>query len=246
MLKGLLAAFSAALLGAMLHAPAAAAPKLSDLKDHSLQIPAVNVDTIRRIRCAKSHGTGFMVGKDTMITAHHVIDGATGCVDDETGNALEVISFNRDQDTAVVRFANMPKRWLKVDCGRFVTDQTYYALGFAGVGQADIMLTRMRGRANYESGRDGQNFASFWAMRSLAGVIIGGMSGGPIINDRGHVVGMNNLTGDYYKTGLSREMADTYLCNDGRDLTVDEMVNRASATVAPLSFSKAFLYPTVE
>jgi hypothetical protein len=47
----------------------------------------------------------------------------------------------------------------------------------------------------------------------LTGVLMHGMSGGPIMNDDGQVVGINIATNDVdYDTALSRPLSDTALC----------------------------------
>lgn len=183
----------------------------SNLVGSSDRLPAVPVKAIRKIRCTGGHGSGFVTGTDTLVTAYHVVANQKRCVDDETGEILTIVTYDANLDIAVLRFATTRhSQWLKINCRGYETGHTYYSFGFAGVGDSDLMMTRIRALEGFAD--SDARVAIFHHMRELTGVIIPGMSGGPIIDDTGQVVGMNNLTSNAYRNGLSREMKDTYFC----------------------------------
>ena len=182
----------------------------SNLIGSSDRLPSIPVKAIRKVRCGGGHGTGFVTGSDTLVTAYHVVAHQKRCVDDETGELLTVVTFDPALDIATLHFATTRhSQWLRINCNGFTTSGTYYSFGFAGVGDSDLMMTRIRPLEGYA---DSQTEPVFHHMRELTGVVIPGMSGGPIVDDTGQVVGMNNLTSNGYKNGLSRELKDTYFC----------------------------------
>lgn len=216
MLKALKGIIVTALFSAVfLHTPASAAQD-QRLQSTSNRTPDVNIKMIRRIRCSGGHGTGVIIGRDTMITAAHVIEGQTGCRDDESGELLTVVYKNTDHDFAVLYFpTTRHDEWARISCGGFRTGRTYYSYGYAGVGDSDIMMTRQIATNDFVDGTPSRG-SPFFHMRVLRGVVIPGMSGGPIFDEEGRVIGLNNLTGDNYRFGLSREIRDTYLCSRNR------------------------------
>jgi hypothetical protein len=193
-------------------------PPRTNLEGSSNLFPTIDPKSIRKIKCTAGHGTGFVIAKGKMMTAYHVIANQAQCSDEESGEVLIVVYQNPSLDIAVLGFTHTKGSpdALPVRCTAFETTGTYYSYGFAGVGESDMMVTRLRALTDYTDGVDMVSKTPFYHMRILKGVVIQGMSGGPILDDSGRVVGMNNLTAAGYRFGLSREMRDTYLCDAER------------------------------
>jgi S1-C subfamily serine protease len=172
------------------------------------------IKSVRKIRCGEGHGTGFAISDKLIVTANHVTTNRT-CVDGETSLPLFPVYENPEQDFAVMSFHEPQKQIpaMRVNCRGFEPEKTYYSMGFPGVGFQDLMITRLMATKDVSP----DNHQSFQGtpmsrMRQLKGVIIQGMSGGPILDTRGRVVGINNATEHGYYRGLSRPLSQTYLC----------------------------------
>lgn len=186
-------------------------------EDQSVRMPEVRVDSIRKIRCSykdgQGHGTAYVVAQDTLLTANHVVEGGTDCFDGASGEPVTVVSQNAALDYAVLKMPTKKIPFMKLDCTGFVANKTYYSIGYAGVGSMDLMITRLRASGTLTSNDDSNEGVFFTNMEKAEGVLIQGMSGGPVIDDKGRVVGMNNATANDYKDAMLRPMSDTYFCS---------------------------------
>lgn len=182
----------------------------STAEDHSTPFPIGNFAPVRKIACTKGNGTGFMISDDIMITAQHVIQGSSECHDAYTNEPLTPIYQSYEEDFAVLRVPPMekPKKKLKITCAGFTPGKVYYSIGFVG----DLIVTRVRATDQIDSAKDYRTGTPFRQVRVLNGLVIPGMSGGPIIDPHGRVVGINNATRNKGEQALSREMKDTYFC----------------------------------
>lgn len=186
------------------------------------RLPNVPPDAIRKISCNGGWGTGVVVADDTVMTTNHVVASQTGCHDDETNEPFVVAYRNASQDFAILKVStNRYKTKLRVSCSGFVTGATYYAYGYAGMGPGDLAMFRLR--ATDQIAPPGSVDARFGTVfdgtRMLTGTVIPGMSGGPVLDTHGRVVGVNNATGNNFTLALSRAVHDTVFCLDYRDLT---------------------------
>lgn len=153
-------------------------------------------------------GTAAYIGDNKFITAEHVVHGMTECrvngkvlVRSEDNVALDYAIFSLLDVTP----QQLPQEVLNFSCTPFKKEETYLAVGYA-LGH-DLVVQRLTGS---RSTTDSPMFAG---ATILVGNTFTGMSGGPIFNDRGQIVGIVN-GGD--RTGranmVSRSLLETSLC----------------------------------
>jgi hypothetical protein len=163
-------------------------------------ISFVQYPMVHRVDCAEGRGTAFRAGANHWISVAHVtamhdcrIDGAPVTVTEQDG----VNDFSR-LDTAT----GAPNGF-RINCHGFVPGQWYWSVGFAG---GAPWQTALAVYATYAKAPDGK--------RVLIGPndFIPGMSGGPVLNEAGEVVGTVNAYVPGTPISLSRELKDTSAC----------------------------------
>lgn len=186
----------------------------------------LNLDLVRKIVCIDPNdatkgmgvGTAEIVGKGIMITAAHVVVSGdfTQCYDATTKASVQPYLVDTDADFAMLAFKDESSgemEYMRYSCEGFVDKKPYQAIGYA-LGQA-LILNRMTATDRETSRRytlSNRRIAS--GLKYLEGDIFQGMSGGPIINEDGVIVGINSAT-DHRGMGLSRALKDTALCRHG-------------------------------
>jgi serine protease Do len=181
-----------------------------DEKDAPSDNPLLDMLRRRAQRAARGVGSGFIIdSKGLILTNQHVVEGATRInVKLQTGERLigEVVGVDEETDIAVVRVK--PTRdlptvrlgnsdevqvgdWVLAVGSPFGLDQTV---------TAGIISTRER--SNEKTGA-----SSFQRFLQTDAAINRGNSGGPLVNMRGEVIGINSqiatTTGDYNGIGFA-------------------------------------------
>jgi len=133
----------------------------------------------------KSSGTGFFVAKSVLVTNHHVID---GCVAIEVVGygAAKVVTSDDEVDLAVLQLRT-PKSHPVAEVRRTPVElgEDVIALGFPLAGLLNSSLNVGTGIVSAENGLMGE---PRWFTTNVG--IQPGNSGGPILDDKGRVLGV--------------------------------------------------------
>ena len=142
-----------------------------------------------------SIGSGFQVAADGLIaTNYHVISGAVYDPEkyrmefiDHEGNsgALELVDIDVIHDLALVKHKESARQtFLKLSAQAMIQGQDVFSIG----NPRDLGMTVVKGTYN------GLLEHSYYNRILFSGSINPGMSGGPALNDRGEVIGINVAT----------------------------------------------------
>lgn len=177
----------------------------------------VNLNHIRKIGCISttndrtSSGTMIYIKPDTFLTANHVVSNFQ-CFDIETQTPLTTYLIYPDKDIAILTAKAGTKSGIPYNCDGFSPGRTYFAFGYAG-GTTFVMNRVVAGKIARKVTMQGTDL---YGLREIYGLIIPGMSGGPIVDEFGVLYGINNITMSKGTKGYSREIKDTALCNGNK------------------------------
>lgn len=188
------------------------------VKDNPVEIVPMSQDAPRRsevqnIVCGGQTGSAFYIDETTLVTANHVAESDT-CVNrgptNNRSREIEVIDRDSTGDVAVLRGPRVSReRTYTVNCDGFVPGEHYYGGGYVQDGSEYRSVPMTARNEAYRVDLDGQT-----TLGSLDGSVQQGMSGGPIVNDRGEVVGIITAQPrDNTNITLSQEMRDTHFCD---------------------------------
>lgn len=169
------------------------------------------------VKTVQGTGSGWAWDAHTIATNRHVASNAlpfmTVITHGERSWTVESIRYVDDLDVALLRVKGPPlsapiKRRLPVRVGEYVS--------MAGhpLGNPDVVCTW-----GYTCGR------WFWQDMLVDGAIIPGMSGGPVFDKHGMVVGMNVATTTGYGRPLGIIIRLSEIVEGVRNDTLDEVVN---------------------
>lgn len=148
--------------------------------------------SIVQVLCSNGAGTAFKVSEDKYVTAKHVVT-----ADDCRVNGELITDVDRSDPEDFASFKGpKSKHRLHVSCNGYFTQRTYMAIGY-GFGWP---VTMNMPWISTDIAIDGY--------QSFIGEGIPGMSGGPVINRSGEVVGIVNMR---WPT-RSRALRDTPIC----------------------------------
>jgi len=171
----------------------------------------INNDLVVQVRCGGSTGTAAWIDRNTLITAQHVTRNGACSI---KGQAAATVYEEARLDFAVLRSASdAPERMrMAVSCAGFKDGARYFGVGFA-LGR-HFVTQPFTGTRYFETRRRRDAFAG---MSMLRGYSFRGMSGGPVVDESGNIVGIvNGGLQDGRGVMLSRSMRETYLCGAAR------------------------------
>lgn len=173
----------------------------------SAMTPHPNI-SIAHLLCDNGRGTAFYIGDGRWVSAHHVVLGAKECR--LLGKYTYVNTTDELGEYIILDGPVLPKK-PHIDCRGFQLGIRYTAIGF---NRYSLSVTEEPVTATteiVEKSTDDKLGVAFLKMMRLRGTVYHGMSGGPIIDNQGNIVGIIN--GVYPHDGvLSRELADTSVC----------------------------------
>ena len=159
------------------------------IPSHAINFVAEDIyESVFVVYSGNSLGSGFSIGKECVITNAHVINNEKNVViKDYSGNQYEavVLGIDREKDIAVlgVREADFP--CLSVaDESSIKTGDDIYAIG----APKSMSYTLTKGVISAKSRTIGKN-----SYIQIDAPINEGNSGGPLLNDKGEVLGVNTL-----------------------------------------------------
>jgi hypothetical protein len=160
----------------------------------------VQYPLVHRVNCDEGSGSAFRVGANHWLTALHVA-ALTHCEID--GAPVTVTERDEANDFARMDTPLGVPNGYRINCSGFVPGRWYWASGFANGAPFQTGIAVYATYARDASGK-----------RVLIGPndFIPGMSGGPVMDESGAVVGMVNAYVQGTPISLSREMRDTSMC----------------------------------
>jgi S1-C subfamily serine protease len=158
---------------------------------------------VHRMVCAEGRGTAFQVNDNTALTVSHVAS-MTDCRID--GIPVEMVENDPDSDFAILRYRFSRHGGLRLSCEGFRDGEAYFAIGHAKGLPVQQVLS-----AQFWLALPDLPFSQLETLYSPT-PFIPGMSGGPVFNSRGAVVGTVNAYNPYAPLSFSLPLSETSVC----------------------------------
>lgn len=150
-------------------------------------------DAIAHIETPFSQGSGFLISDDgLLVTNFHVMigaDSATVSIDSATYEDVAVVASNLEYDIAILKISGDDLTWLPLASG---TDSVTLGEKVVAMGNPQGLRGTVSDGiiSTVERKLDGINYNLIQTTASVSA----GSSGGPLLNMRGEVIGINSLT----------------------------------------------------
>ena len=160
-----------------------------------------NHPMVEQVRCDQGSGTAFQID-GRYVSVNHVT-AMSGCK--IAGKPVMVTYAEQGGDFSIADRVGLGG--LKVDCSGFRDGHWYFAIGYArGLPTQTMVVLRASKATTRTVDRDG------YYILTGRPTVIPGMSGGPILNAAGEVVGTINAYNPMFGLSHSRELKGTPLC----------------------------------
>lgn len=157
---------------------------------------------VEKLTCNRGTGTGFKISDGRWLSVDHVTS-IGGCTMD--GKPITVTYADPHGDFSVFTVADRRRGGIAVNCGGFADAKWYHGIGHGGG-----LITPQAKAVRYSA-----LFTLFGSKRwgvLEANRFVPGMSGGPVLDQTGRVVGTVNAYGLLERISFSRELKDTVIC----------------------------------
>lgn len=159
--------------------------------------------SVVKVSCKEGTGSAFRTGTGALVSVNHV----TSLNDCRVGDRpIEVTYSDGWLDFSVSRLPGDGPH-ARINCEGFKDGEIYFALGHARGGPQRLVTVRYSEQATEAYPVKG--FAVLYG----AEYFIPGMSGGPVFNRAGEVVGTVNAYNPFLSLSFSRSLSETPLCS---------------------------------
>ena len=157
---------------------------------------------VERVQCNEGSGTAFKIKDGRWLSVNHVTENS-GCTID--GKPITVLSTDTANDFSIIYVADNRKGGIEVNCEGFRDHEWYF-----GIGHGKGLITPQAKAVRYSALMT--IFGSKkWGILQ-ANRFVPGMSGGPVLDQTGRVVGTVNAYGIFERISFSRQLRDTEIC----------------------------------
>lgn len=160
-------------------------------------------------------GSGWFIRQGIMATAYHVGGHAKAtCTDGTTGERVRAYKTDYNHDLALMT-GSTGKSQIQYSCDRPRPGRIYHSYGYSSDFLGGDFYKPLYFTFNIKATSDFDvqyvpGFANISSMRTYDGVIMAGMSGGPVADDKGVAYALNNAGNDV--ESILFDLADTGLC----------------------------------
>ncbi|NDU73711.1 PDZ domain-containing protein [Actinomadura sp. DSM 109109] len=223
--------------------PSATAVRTKPAKPSGRRPGVVNIETEQTLNGTRAAGTGIVLtASGLVLTNNHVIQGATAIrgtdVDDRRDYTAEVVGYDRTGDIAVIRLSGAAR--LKTAAFASARDvavgDTVTAVGNAGGkgGTPTVVTGRVTALEQAVTARDDSNGTSerLTGLIETDAPIRPGDSGGPLLDTRGKVIGINTAASAAFSVKGSERRGDHrgYAIPSDRALEIARQIQRGEAS----------------